>query len=52
MTEILGTVFIGLVVTVLVVLAIRSLWRNRKSSCSCGGNCASCCGCVKGHSHK
>ncbi len=31
----------------LVVLAVRSMWRDHKSgkSCSCGGDCSHCKGC-------
>ena len=43
----IGTLLIGLLVAVAVILAARSLWRNRKSACSCGG-CAACSGCTHG----
>ena len=42
MSGILGTLLTVLIVIGLVVLAVRSLWRSRKSACSCGGNCAAC----------
>ncbi len=31
----------------LVALAVRSMWRDRKSgkSCACGGDCSHCKGC-------
>lgn len=47
MSGILGTLFIGLIVAGWAVLAVRSLWRNRKSGCGCG--CDGCSGCAKGH---
>ena len=44
----LETLLIILIVAGWAVLAVRSLWRNRKSACSCGG-CAGCGECPKGH---
>lgn len=42
------TAYIVLALVVLAVaLAVRSLWKGRKSgkSCSCGGDCPHCRGC-------
>lgn len=47
MPGIFGTLLVGLIVTGWVILAARSMWRNRKSARSCGGNCAACSGCRK-----
>lgn len=41
----LGTLLIGLIVAGWAALAVRSLWRSRKSACGCGGSCAACGGC-------
>ena len=49
MPGILGTLSIGLIVAGRAVLAVRSLWRDRKSPCGCGCSRASCGGCAKGH---
>lgn len=48
----IGTFLIGLIVAAAVILAARSLWRNRKSACSCGGGCAACSGCTHGRAPK
>ena len=40
------TILVGAVLAAIVTLAIRSLYKDKKSgkgSCSCGGNCG-CCG--------
>ena len=35
--------FLLLALALLVVLALRSLWRSRRrGGCSCSGNCAAC----------
>lgn len=43
----MGTLFTGIIVLGLVGMAVRSLYRKRKSgSCSgCGGSCGGCGGC-------
>ena len=40
------TILVGAVLAAIVTLAVRSLYKDKKSgkgSCSCGGNCG-CCG--------
>ncbi|MCI8465930.1 MAG: FeoB-associated Cys-rich membrane protein [Lachnospiraceae bacterium] len=46
--ENLATVLIGMALLGLVILAVRSIWRDKKQgkACgSCGGNCSGCHGC-------
>lgn len=45
MPGIFGTLLAALIVAGIVFLAARSLWRNRKNTCGCGG-CEKCGGCV------
>ncbi len=47
----LATILIGLVVLALVLLAVRSIWRDKKQGRSCGscpGGCSGCSGCGAG----
>ena len=47
----LSTILIGLAVLVLVLLAVRSIWRDKKRGKSCGGcpgGCSGCSGCGMG----
>lgn len=47
----LATILIGLVVLALVLLAARSIWRDKKQGKSCGscpGGCSGCSGCSAG----
>lgn len=44
----LSTILIGLAVLLLVFLAVRSIWRDKKRGKSCGscsGGCSGCPGC-------
>jgi hypothetical protein len=44
----MGTIVVGGILLVVVVLIIRSLIKNKKngkSSCGCDGGCGSCKGC-------
>lgn len=47
MSGIFGTLLIVLIVAGWAALAVRSLWKNRRSSCGCCGSCAACGGCAK-----
>lgn len=49
----LSTILIGLAVLILVLLAVRSIWRDKKQgkSCAgCGGGCSGCGGSCHGGS--
>lgn len=49
--ENLSTIAIGLVVLLLIFLAMRSIWRDKKQGKSCGscpGGCSGCSGCCPG----
>ncbi len=41
----LGEIFVLLVLTAVVGLAIRSVWKSRRSGSHCGGDCSQCGGC-------
>lgn len=43
----MGTAFVGGIVILLVVLAVRSMIKDKKSgkSLQCGGDCSQCRGC-------
>lgn len=43
-TENLATIIVGLIVLAIVVLAVRSMYKNKKAgnSCSCGSSCSGC----------
>ncbi len=48
MMPVIANLLIGLSILALVLLAGRSLWRDRKKGgCSCGGSCEGC----PGHCH-
>ena len=51
MSPILGNLIVILVLAAVVLLAVRSIWRNRKSGCHCNGDCANCGSCG-GHAKK
>ena len=40
----MSTFIISCIILLLVVLAIRSLWKDRKSGKGCGGACSHCSG--------
>lgn len=44
MSPVLGNLIVILVLTVVVALAVRSLWRSHKRGGRCNGNCAHCGG--------
>ena len=48
MSGILGTVIVCGVLAIAVGLAVRSIWKSRRSGGHCSGNCAGC-GCCGGH---
>ena len=57
----LATILVGAAVLLIVVLAVRSIYNDKKAGKpSCGGNCGACGGCAlsaeghapKGHSKK
>lgn len=41
----MGTIIVLGALAVIVVLAVRSVWKSRKSGCHCDGNCGSCKSC-------
>ncbi|RKI64315.1 FeoB-associated Cys-rich membrane protein [bacterium 1xD42-67] len=41
----LGEIVVLLVLAGVVALAVRSLWKSRKSGGSCNGDCGNCNGC-------
>lgn len=45
MPAILGNIIVIAVLIAVVVLAVRSLWKSRKSGGGCNGDCGSCRGC-------
>ena len=48
MSGILGNVIVLAVLFTVVALAVRSLWKSRKSGGHCGGDCSACGGCDGG----
>ncbi|MCM1579505.1 MAG: FeoB-associated Cys-rich membrane protein [Ruminococcus sp.] len=45
----MGTVIAGVIVALIIFMAGRQMYKDKKSGKSvCGGNCASCCGCPHG----
>ena len=48
MSPIAGNLIVIAVLTIVVFLAVRSIWKERKRGCHCGGDCSRCGGC--GHS--
>ena len=42
MSAIFGQILVGAVLLAVVALAVRSLWKSRKSGGHCTGNCGSC----------
>lgn len=47
MPPILGNIIVIAVLAAVIGLAVRSLWRSRKTG-GCSGDCASCGGCHSG----
>lgn len=45
MPPILGNIIVIAVLAVAVALAVRSLWKSRRSGGGCSGDCAHCKGC-------
>lgn len=45
MSAVLGNLIAIAVLAAVVALAVRSLWRSRRSGGGCNGDCASCGGC-------
>ncbi len=41
----MGTVVVGVIVAVVVGLAARSLYKDKKAGKGCNGNCGNCKGC-------
>lgn len=47
MSPVLGNIIVISVLTAVVALAVRSLWKSHKSGGHCTGDCSSC-GCCHG----
>lgn len=45
MSQLLPTIIVSLVLAGVVALAVRSLWKSRKSGGHCTGDCGTCGGC-------
>ena len=45
MPAILGNIIVTAVLTAVVALAVRSLWKSHKSGGGCNGDCGNCRGC-------
>lgn len=45
MPAVLGNIIVIAVLAAVVTLAVRSIWKSRRSGGGCNGDCGSCRGC-------